>query len=308
MDHLNEMIHLNENIKNQSVLMTEEEIIDFLDKRLKFSVNEESSDIKFSQMDEDSNLDYHLLNPILYRGVATSDDYFKTDYSDYDRLASNLTAGGKNNNKNLLNLILSNDARFVNFQRRNKSIICTNSRRVASNYTNKGSLYYLFPLYDDFSYIYNQVDMYDISGNPKYIQPYIESLLHLMDFHIMFSDRNYEKYSKLVSVFDEMCLDDEFLDKFYDNIDHMVETSFKNMPMDGSYEGGLVCRVFQDRHFKNFTELIDELFKLPKLHSLFGNINYMDIGNMTQEFWTESPCIMINVKSPIGKKIQQFLH
>jgi hypothetical protein len=212
---------LNENIENQSVLMNETEIIEFLNSRLKFSSGRIFKDILFDDINYNHN--DKLLTPILYRGIKSKEEYFKTDYTNYNRFAHNSARSRTITSKNLLNLILSNDKRFSEFQKRNKSIIGSNYKDVSSDF---GNIYFLFPIEENpkFTYIKDNFDLYNITENPIDIQPAIEKILKM--YNIDLNDTDYTEYLEITKEFDNKCTNPVFLEKFFNIIKNIPIRNF----------------------------------------------------------------------------------
>jgi hypothetical protein len=288
---------LNENIENQSVLMNETEIIEFLNSRLKFSSGRIFKDILFDDINYNHN--DKLLTPILYRGIKSKEEYFKTDYTNYNRFAHNSARSRTITSKNLLNLILSNDKRFSEFQKRNKSIIGSNYKDVSSDF---GNIYFLFPIEENpkFTYIKDNFDLYNITENPIDIQPAIEKILKM--YNIDLNDTDYTEYLEITKEFDNKCTNPVFLEKFFNIIKNIPIRNFIRQRLENKLEA-------ENNNLINLTNLIDLLFNIPKLLSHLENINYLDIKNITSqtELWTETPCIMIKTNSMIGNVIQDLL-
>jgi hypothetical protein len=261
----------NNNIKNTSVVMSYYETENFINNKLN----------KFP----------NYFDNVVYRGLDLHEDYIKVDYTNFIRTSAYSGA-------NYLNLILSNDKRFSEYQKRNKSIICTTELDYASDY---GQPFIVIPIEDNpkFSY-FKTKDLFDFSTNYKYTpittQEILCGILYKY-YNINLIDSNYNNYKKEVNKFDYNCkIDDEFKQKFIS----LIKEYFNTLDYNDYFK-----EFFNNNSINNLSELIDILFFIDDMSKSIHNINFLDIHtikNESYEIWTETPCILLHINSKLVEK------
>jgi hypothetical protein len=216
---------------------------------------------------------------IVYRGINISGDYFKVDYKDFERRSAY-------SGKNYLNLILSNDKRFSEFQRRSKSIICSTNR----NFRFGNSFFIVIPINSNSIFSYTDTeDLFDIQYplDPGLSQEIMNEIFKY--FNISVNDSNYNDYKSAVNEIDKKCESDkDFKNNFIKLCKEHIDSYYINE---------------KNINFNNMSEFIDLILNIKEYN--LTNINFLDIhtiNSFNYEIWTESPCILLNVKSELVKK------
>ncbi len=221
---------------------------------------------------------------VVYRGVKINKDYIKVDYKDFDRQSAYSGA-------NYLNLILSNDERFSEFQKRNKSIICTTSLEYSRFFKSAhGNIFMVLPIENNavFTYVDGE-DLFDII-DPSSRNRDITNICNY--FNIPIDQTNYNNFISNIKEFDKKC-----------------ESGLKNAfiyrsEMISDIRTSSIYKDIKNKNYNNMSEFIDLIFKLNDIHIKFHNINFLDIHTLNKgcEIWTESPCILLNIESELAKK------
>jgi hypothetical protein len=270
-----DFINLNENekrIKDTTTIISYEETEQFI----------------INKLNKNSN----YFDNVIYRGInKLVNPYNKLDYTNFTRRAAYTDA-------NYLNLILSNDKRFFEFQKRDNSIICTTSISKASIY---GNVFVVIPIDNNpvFSYFEHE-DLFNVSTDfgisPKDTQRLLKNLLD-DEYDIDLDDYSYISFKKAVNAFDIRCKLDSI---FRRNFISLVKSKKYFMKFFELFPDGE-----DDLIFKNLSEFIDIILFIHDMQYSMFNINFLDINTIKKEsyeIWTQSPCILLNINSELAKK------